>query len=467
MFKKEDIIDPTTTDITTELISGDLENCFAFGSAEKASTSFESVAEAMAAVDAKSNLFENLSKKYDPHYNEAIAAIAIIKQFIIDRGLILYGGTAVDYALRLLGDNIYPDAALTIPDLDFYSPDSVGDAYALTKILYDNGYKSSRTIPAIYPITMRVDIVDNHFLADISYVPPAIFSLLPTIVYDGMKIIDPIFQKMDFHACLGYPFDNPPREVIFAKWKKYIARFNKLHKYYPTPTLKSAVDDRKTVKHEIPADTVLGGLGAYAVYMYMFGGTEGKKLLTISDKFLSYKTDVICLMSFDPEAIKPKEAVYTRGYINVSPPYFRWSYEDTEIRLYDIGDRLMSTQRIDIGDSQHLHVVSAQILLMQLLAAAHMNPSGAQYYYKCYEDIIVLTELNPTPPQLLPTVHVYGRANKSDNYLIAVERIKAEQGLPAIVPITPKGYYPERGNVPDPFDYNSNPAFQKNGESKL
>ena len=147
---------------------------------------FENIKNSMSKVEEKDKVYEKISSEYDPQYKPALDAVSIIKKFIADKQLIIYGGTAVDYALRLHGDSIYPDEMLDIPDLDFYSPDSVRDAYELATILYEAGYTSARAIPAMYVITMRVDIADNHFLADISYVPPEVFKTLPTREYEGM-----------------------------------------------------------------------------------------------------------------------------------------------------------------------------------------------------------------------------------------------------------------------------------------
>jgi Poly(A) polymerase catalytic subunit len=173
--------------------------------------------------------------KHDPMYQLAVDSIPYVKEFIKARKLIIYGGTAIDFALRLKGHCIYPDESLSLPDLDFYSPNHVQDAYDLADILYQAGYKEARAITASYIRAMKVDIVDNHFIADISYVPKAIFDRLTYIEYEGMRIIDPLFQKVDLHASLSFLFDGAPKEVIFNRLKKDIERFNILHKLYPSP----------------------------------------------------------------------------------------------------------------------------------------------------------------------------------------------------------------------------------------
>ena len=184
-------------------------------------------------IEKNKSKYEEVSLKKDPNYEVCLKAIGMIKEFIKERGLIIYGGTAIDYALRLHGDKIYPDEELTMPDLDFYSPDNVKDAYDLADILYAAGLGEVSAIRATFVKTMRVD-VGNQFLADITYTSPNMFEKLPYLDYEGMKIIHPNYQRMDLHIGLTYLYDSPPREALFARWK-FIKRFNLMDKYPPLP----------------------------------------------------------------------------------------------------------------------------------------------------------------------------------------------------------------------------------------
>ena len=67
-------------------------------------------------------------------------ALIEVKDFVRKRQLILTGGTAIDFALRLHGDKIYSDETLSFPDLDMYSPAHAEDAYDLADLLYAKGY---------------------------------------------------------------------------------------------------------------------------------------------------------------------------------------------------------------------------------------------------------------------------------------------------------------------------------------
>jgi len=187
----------------------------------------------MDSIEDNSKKYESISLKFDPHYNTLLSSIPLIKDFIRARKLIIYGGTAIDYALRLKGSCIYPDDALAIPDLDFYSSNSIEDAYDLVDLLFKHGFTSVCSTRAMYVLTTRVDLVDNHFIADITYVNPNIFKKLPFIEYEGMRIIHPHFQYIDLHKAIASPFNNPLREEIFHREVKFIKRFSLLYSFYP------------------------------------------------------------------------------------------------------------------------------------------------------------------------------------------------------------------------------------------
>ena len=212
--------------------------------------------------------FEQLITTFDPVYRNLLRAIEIVKEFIIDNNLIIYGGSAIDYALRLKGAKIYPDDL--IPDLDFYSPNNVPDSYKLADILYNAGFKEARSINALHMETMRVDAETNHFVADITYRPAEIFADLPFLEYNKMRIIHPDFQRLDLHSSLSFPYDNSPREVIFDRWRKDITRFNKLNEYYPIAPRANLIPLRDVTIPDNTRKYVFTGFAAYAILYTKF-----------------------------------------------------------------------------------------------------------------------------------------------------------------------------------------------------
>lgn len=160
-------------------------------------------------------------------------ALEIVKDFIAERGLVLYGGLAIDYALRLKGERLYPPGER--PDYDAYSPRSVDDAYDLAERLQDAGFPKVSAIRALHVQTMRVR-VNFVGVADLSYVPPAVFERLPALRYQSLRVVHPDFQRADMHLAFCFPFSNPPLEDLFHRFPKDQKRIALLDRLYRIDT---------------------------------------------------------------------------------------------------------------------------------------------------------------------------------------------------------------------------------------
>jgi hypothetical protein len=203
---------------------------------------------------ARADAFTAVAQMRDADAPAAARALEIVRAFIVERGLVLYGGQAIDYALRLRGARIYPDHQT--PDFDFFSSDSVADAYDLAERLHAAGFPGVGAIPAIHVQTMRVK-TDFIFVADISFAPPAVFARLPTVSFAGMRVLHPDYQRLDMHLAFCFPFNNPPREDAFNRFAKDLKRFRLFQEHFPVARgepLNAAVGE--------PPNAVAGGAAA-------------------------------------------------------------------------------------------------------------------------------------------------------------------------------------------------------------
>lgn len=451
-------------------------------------------------VDNKSK-YEEVSLKRDPNYAMCLQAIDIIKGFIKERGLIIYGGTAIDYALRLHGDKIYPDEELTMPDLDFYSPDNVKDAYDLADILYQAGLGEVRAIRATFVKTMRVD-VGNQFLADITYSSPNMFEKLPYLEYEGMKIIHPNYQRMDLHIGLTYLYDSPPREALFARWK-FIKRFNLMDKYYPLPD--AIFNSKKLILQKIPysfTSYVFSGMAAYALlYEYVRQMQSLKKIKPDTKKYLNDMWNAIPRLRFEInddsvilETYGPVEYVHfdidsmaeDAGIIGIKKYADVGSFLTkhitgtipgtyTNIEIYSSKGKYVSIGSMAKrpGKDSRLRFVSAQYLFANLIGKWIL--SGDESYVAIYNALMKLVgaaerismdigEIDSTNPLLISTA-AYGNENVSETVMISLKQLFHDIGENVEIPKTPVGYYPSRGTqrkTPD-FDYESSELFIKDG----
>ena len=222
-------------------------------------------------ISSKSKNYEVIAQRRDADGSMIDRALNIVRLFIIERDLILFGGLAIDYALRIKGDHIYPDDQR--PDFDFLSPKNVDDAYDLADILHKAGFEDVGTIRGIHVQTMKVR-TNFVWVADIGYAPVDVFNKIPTINYQGMRIVHPDYQRMDIHLAFCFPFSGQPREDLFHRWSKDLKRFNLFEKYYPiTSTEKIKLKTKKiTGKLTLPIigngkdlKLALHGFAAYAI----------------------------------------------------------------------------------------------------------------------------------------------------------------------------------------------------------
>lgn len=450
----------------------------------------------------KSKDFDYLVKTFDPAYNDMVVATETVKKFIIDNELIVYGGTAIDYALRLKGDKIYPDDLLSIPDLDFYSPKNVEHSYQLADLLYEQGYKETRAINAQHMETMRVDLMDNHWMADISYRPQDIFDKLPYLIYNGMRIIHPDFQRIDMHSSLSFPFDNPPREVIFERWSKDIKRFNIVASKYPICMPANVMPLREAAVKGVQK-YVLSGFAAYAIIynefvkeMKSLGSSQPKDIIpakfSVDGDQITFDTlDQVCeLVHFNPKKAvdelgidKPKQY---EPYINLLPARFEGIRDKVQMVIYSTKNRLVSINSVSNGSDKRLRITNVQFLLKHFLSMYFVrkeSPKIAAVYLSRYVSLLLMInavceawkdnqkdkEHSKEQPHsiLFPTVQPYGNENVNLAREIALNRLYHElDDVPQYK--IPQNYYPGRskaaGRGHPVFDPNEVEFFHESGK---
>jgi hypothetical protein len=218
---------------------------------------------------AKTKEYETIAEKREVLHEQIEKALDVVRKFIIRKNLIIYGGMSIDLALKLAGDvGIYSDDV--IPDYDFMSPDAYQDSIELANELYKEGFPMISAINA-YHITTRRVRVQFRVVADITYVSKKIFDVLPILTFKDLRIIHPLFQRLDFHVAFSYPFANAPHEVIYGRSSKDQTRFRLLDsKYSIRPEkISNLIREYKDatfskIQFHMPKDCVIGGIAAYA-----------------------------------------------------------------------------------------------------------------------------------------------------------------------------------------------------------
>jgi len=267
---------------------------------------------------------EKETKKKILQNEEMQEMINIVREFIIRKKLMCYGGTAIN--------NILPPAAqfydynTEIPDFDFYSNNSLNDAIELADIYHKKGFQNIEAKSGVHKGTFKV-FVNFVPIADITYMNKVLFENLfrESIVKDSIHYVPVNFLRMGIYLELSRPDGDTSR------WEKITQRLNLLDKYYPfTKTNCNRVDFTTTTTTtpkplEISKDDVyvlvrdklieLGTVffGGYARFVYSkYVGDKGKQARLKSDPSFDVLSD-----DFENVAKEIKKTLEKNGVVDI------------------------------------------------------------------------------------------------------------------------------------------------------
>ena len=152
--------------------------------------------------------------------------IEILEDFLRERKLVCYGGTAINNILP--EDDRFYNKNLEIPDYDFFSPDAMKDAKSLADIYFKAGYDEVEAKSGVHAGTFKV-FVNFIPIADITVMDKRIFSNIKrdSIEIDGIHYAPPDFLRMAMYLELSRPDGDTTR------WEKILKRLILLNKNYP------------------------------------------------------------------------------------------------------------------------------------------------------------------------------------------------------------------------------------------
>lgn len=398
--------------------------------------------------------YENIVIKNDKFTEDTILALGLVKKYIIEHKLIVVGGMAIDFALRLKGSRLYEDDVL--PDYDFYSPNHHYDAYKIAELLHNSKLKNITVINANHISTMRVR-VNYTVVADVTYIPKSIYDILPILKYRTLNIIHPHYQMIDQHRTLSLPYENTPWEVIIHRWKKDAKRYDILYNYYP---LKEILFDKQEnrvleISDEIKLSSILFRhqcVGGFAALLYwgQLAQKMGYKPI-LKDNIGNIEVDsagiTVCIPKdshgvsvYSNNIMKlynllkghKKERMYNR-FIDKLP--FKIIL-DNQFELFDNKGCMLGSCKLE----NDLYVSNLQNVMLYMLTnyiifnKMKNTNRGYSFYigYILAYDIVKWAsdtyKKNNKVVNFLPTTEVYGDKDISDSYLNAkrmfLERIK-------------------------------------------
>ena len=381
------------------------------------------------------------------------SAVKIVIDFIIENDCIIYGGTAINYALKLKGSFIYSDTKR--PDFDFYSDNNVNLGYMLADKLIKHNFPRVKAVAAIHASTMKIFIDDIISVADISFIPTVIYSKLPTIKYEKFRVIDPIFQRLDLHIALYTPLYGKPLENINHRCRKDIKRFNLLDQFYPVGSYIDKVVDNRTKKTAKCGNVVFGGFVAYAL-LYETVKNPPETIIPLKCKIVDNSVDnsveiVIPDFSFiNIIAAEPVSGVEYNPYLGVRGSTFIKGDLQTEVDKYGISI-------VEIGKHK---ITCVEKILSYFLMEYFLSNNGI--YLKFYQSLIDMVNFSDSDLFYLSNKVEFNCESEAylklrKNYIKVLNKEPKDNTLP-------KPYYSDKGK-PDDYDY-CNEIFKLDGLKK-
>lgn len=159
----------------------------------------------------------------DPNIKEIVN---IVEQFLRDKKLICYGGTAINNILPKK-DQFY-NYDIELPDYDFFSKNPLNDAKQLADIYAKKGFEKVEAKAGVHHGTFKV-FVNFIPIADITYLVPEIFNNLKkeAIVIDGIYYTPPNYLRMSMYLELSRPRGD------ISRWEKVLKRLTLFNKNFP------------------------------------------------------------------------------------------------------------------------------------------------------------------------------------------------------------------------------------------
>lgn len=337
--------------------------------------------------------YKNLFEIKTFNSKQIYQAILIIKQYINENNLILYGGTAIDYALKSIGhQGIYKNEIF--PDYDFFTGDPIKETHKICQVLYDNGFEQVNKVPALFPTTRRVRITKVDYIADVSYYPQVYLNLIPVLKYDGFTIVHPDFQRIDIHISLSLLYTGYDKKLNYAsRLEKDVKRFNILRKNFPIQKYTEVDPEPYFVflfngvlsRQKIKTGMCVAGIAAYGIYCEMIKKICKDGIKKPDIKFCKIENDEIetdyCEYFFtDKEPPFNKKMTYNKT-LDIFPPCV---VEGKEI-IYDSYGMLYSSSFCRFSNVVGIHRLCASFLFKYLMTRVPL-------YLEFYEDCIKIID---------------------------------------------------------------------------
>ena len=174
-------------------------------------------------------------EEMEPTIDEITKVNDIIIDYIKQHKRKVYGGYALNKLLIAKNPSLAIYDELDTPDIEFYSPEPLGDLVKICDKLTASGLKHVIGQEAQHKETYSI-FVNYQLYCDITYMPSNIYSKTRYILMDGINMVHPWFMIIDYFRM----FTNPL--ISYWRLETHFSRYLKLQKTYPIPLLNKPLE---------------------------------------------------------------------------------------------------------------------------------------------------------------------------------------------------------------------------------
>ena len=169
---------------------------------------------------------EERNKYENAHNSEIIRALDIVKQFLIKKKRVCYGGTAMNAILPAKKQFYNPE--IDLPDYDFFTPDSKEDVKDLVADLKKAKFTDVYHKIGVHEGTTKV-LVNFIAIADITLISNDIYDIFlkRSIISDKIHYTDPDILRMMMYLEISRP------KGVVSRWTKVFERLQLINNIFP------------------------------------------------------------------------------------------------------------------------------------------------------------------------------------------------------------------------------------------
>ena len=304
---------------------------------------------------------------YESSHNiELLQALNIVKQFIIRKKRVCYGGTAMN-ALLPKKDKFY-DPNFDLPDYDFLTPDINQDVKELVADLHNAGFSEVYHRVGVHEGTKKI-LVNYVAVADITSMDKGLYK----IFLDNSKTINKLhYTNENMLRMMMYLELSRPRGEV-SRWLKVFERLQLLNKHFKIKECKQkhyseevSLQTRKRIlDFIISKGRILANIDLESIYAKSLKSKQVKFNLMRGNGFTFYSPD-LKKDAFDLKDFlynKDLQILYYEGYSDTLPNRIRILDNNVPIAVIVEETACHSYNNILTSDNKIIHIASLQTLI--------------------------------------------------------------------------------------------------------